>query len=72
MRLTETNQVYDKDMANRIIDLHDGKDVPITRGLEQKINQMKTLMDNIPQSEMNPSLEWIKNEFHKLADKVNK
>ena len=71
MRPTEINQGYDKDMAKRIIALHNGENVTVTRGLAEKINQMKEVMDNIPQHEMNPSLEWIKNEFHKLADKVN-
>lgn len=76
MRLTETNQGYDRDMAQRIIDYHDKyirnfadvEDVRVTRGLENKVNQMIQCAKEIPESERNASTNWVLQELEKIRE----
>lgn len=67
MRSIETNLNYDKDIAQRIIQMVRGEKITVTRGLEGKINQMKDAMNRIPQEQMNPSLQYIKNKLNDLS-----
>ena len=69
MRLTETNQGFDRDMAKRICKLLDGEDMMITRNLEKKINQMVKNIDSISKEDKNPSINWISKKLHEIQDK---
>jgi len=69
MRSKETNRKLDVDMAKRIEDLYDGKNVRVTRGMENRINFMCDAIDSIPEEKMNGDLKWIQTQLHFLKSK---
>ena len=71
MRNAETNLTYDNDMAQKIINLIQGEEVVITRGMVNKINQMEDAINSIPDDKLNPSLKWIMTKLNSVAKRVN-
>ncbi|OHT12624.1 hypothetical protein TRFO_03662 [Tritrichomonas foetus] len=69
MRLKETNRGYDKDMADRICDLLDNKDNRVTRGVQNKIEQMVEAMNSIPANERNNTTDWVSQRLTQLKEK---